>query len=534
MSVVTLHKYLADTARLKPDLVAVQEGTGASVTYRELDALSDRLRNRLVAAGVRPGDRVGMLLRKSIDSVAVLFGILKCGAAYVPVDPAAPPTRNGLILSDCSVTVAIVEDAFADALRKELNGRGSDPQILSVGEVGGGAGLEEMLDRLDVGGASANVTGSATSPDDLAIVLYTSGSTGRPKGVQITHRNATCFVDWCSSVFKPTQEDRFSSHAPLHFDLSVLDIYCAAKHGARLVLIGEEVGKRPGELAALVASSRISVWYSAPSILSLMAEFGRLEGLDLSALRLVLFAGEVFPVARLRLLTRLLPGRRYFNLYGPTETNVCTWFEVPLPIPDEQSEPMPIGRVCPHFDAVILDPAGKPVARGTEGELCVSGQGVTRGYWNLPGQSQSAFIDIAGKAYYRTGDIVVELGDGNLRYVGRRDRMIKKRGFRVELGEIEACLHRHAGIREAAVLAIPDESLGMKVIAHIATTDAQPLSIIELKTFCSSHLPVYMIPDTFAFHSALPRTSTDKVDYQRLKEPSGPERPTIHHSSRVP
>ncbi len=518
MPVVTLHKYLADTARLERDLVAVQEGTDASVAYGELDRLSDRLRDRLVAVGVRPGDRVGMLLRKSIDSIAVLFGILKCGAAYVPVDPAAPPTRNGLILSDCSVAVAIVEDRFADELRTELTSRDFYPQILTLKDVGGGTALERMLDGLDASGPPARVASSATSPDAIAIILYTSGSTGRPKGVQITHRNATSFVDWCSSVFRPSQQDRFSSHAPLHFDLSVFDIYCTVKHGARLVLISEEVGKRPGELAALIAMSRISIWYSAPSILSLMAEFGQLERLDLSALRLVLFAGEVFPIARLRLLTRLLPERRYFNLYGPTETNVCTWFEVQLPIPDEQSEAVPIGRVCPHFDAVIIDQVGKPVIGGTEGELCVSGPGVTPGYWNLPGQSQAAFIDIAGTAYYRTGDIVIELADDNLRYIGRRDRMIKKRGFRVELGEIEACLHRHAAIREAAVLALPDETLGMKVIAHIATNNAETLSIIELKIFCSGHLPVYMIPDTFAFHSALPRTSTDKVDYQRLKD----------------
>jgi amino acid adenylation domain-containing protein len=512
-----LHQYLDDAARKWPDKVAVQEAGGSSITYRELRGLSDRLRDRLVKLGVRPGDRVGFWIRKSIEGVATIFGALKTGAAYVPVDPSAPATRNGYILSDCAVAAVVVESRFKAALLSELSGHGAQPAILTIDGIGGGVHLRAALDEEDRRAKAPPAKTAVSQPDDLAYILYTSGSTGKPKGVILTHRNAVSFVEWCSETFAPTLEDRFSSHAPFHFDLSILDIYTCVKHGATLVVVGEEIGKKP-ELAQLIADMKITVWYSAPSILSLMAQYGKLESRNYASLRLVLFAGEVFPITHLKSLVRQWPHPRYFNLYGPTETNVCTWYEVPKPIPDDRAEPMPIGRVCSHLEGVVIDAEGKTVAKGAEGELCIRGAGVTQGYWNLPEQTRNSFVTFgAAPAYYRTGDVVVEEGGGNFRYLGRKDRMIKKRGFRIELGEIEACLYRHPGIREAAAIALPDDVLGMKVYAHVSCKEGNRLSLIELKTFCSEHIPVYMVPDVFTFHPVLPKTSTDKVDYQTLK-----------------
>ena len=513
-----LHQYLDNAARHWPERVAVQEAGGGSITYHELAELSDRLRDRLVRLGVRPGDRVGFWIRKSIDAVATIFGALKAGAAYVPVDPGAPPARNGYILADCAVAALVVEQRFEQALCKQLAEHGAHPAVLAIGGSGGGAHLRAALEEENRHDPAPAAQVAPPGPDQLAYVLYTSGSTGKPKGVMLTHRNAVSFVEWCAQAFAPTPEDRFSSHAPFHFDLSILDIYSAVKHGAALILIGEEAGKSPQQLAQLVADARITVWYSAPSILSLMTQFGELERRACPGLRLVLFAGEVFPITHLKSLVRQWPHPRYFNLYGPTETNVCNFYEVPTPIPAERAEPVPIGKVCSHLEGVVIDPAGKPVARGAEGELCIRGPSVTQGYWNLPEQSRNAFVSAGtGPVYYRTGDIVVEQPDGEFRYVGRRDRMIKKRGFRVELGEIEACLYRHPEIREVAVTAVADESLGMKVHAHVASRSGEKLSLIDLKRFCGQHIPVYMIPDVFSFHAALPKTSTDKVDYQALK-----------------
>lgn len=514
---VKLHHYLEDTARQWPNKIAVQELDGNFITYQELDHLSNRMRNRLIELGVRPGDRVGFWIRKSIDALTTIFGILKAGAAYVPVDPTAPPTRNNYILADCGVAVIVIESRFAPMLATDAFAQGAYPEILAIGDADGGSHLRATLDEHDLHVMAVESTSTAVQPDDLAFVLYTSGSTGKPKGVQLTHLNAVSFVEWCSETFDLGPTDRFSSHAPFHFDLSVFDIFSALKHGGTVVLIGEETGKKPAELAQLIADFKVTVWYSAPSILSLMVQSDVLDSRNCSTLRFVLFAGEVFPVVHLRSLVNRLPHPRYFNLYGPTETNVCTFYEVPKPIPEDRMEPMPIGKVCSHLEGILIDADGSEVEKGVEGELCIRGPAVTRGYWNLPEQSRKCFIDAKGGRYYRTGDIVREEFDGNLRYLGRKDRMIKKRGFRVELGEIEVCLYRHPDVWEAAVVAMTDDALGMRVHAHVVSKEGKKLSLIEMKTFCSEHIPVYMIPDRFSFHPSLPKTSTDKVDYQTLK-----------------
>jgi amino acid adenylation domain-containing protein len=306
-------------------------------------------------------------------------------------------------------------------------------------------------------------TTTLASPDDLAYVLYTSGSTGAPKGVALSHRNATSFIHWCSDVFAPRADDRFSSHAPFHFDLSILDIFLAIKHGGTLILVEEETGKSPALLSPLIAEKRISIWYSTPSVLSLLAQHGKMNERDYSSIRIILFAGEVFPVKHLRALKSLLPRPKYYNLYGPTETNVCTFYQIPDRIPEEQTQPFPIGKACGHVQTNVVGEDGQWVPIGKEGELCVSGSAVMQCYWNLPERTADAFReDGSGKRWYKTGDIVWEDTDGNYTYVARKDRMVKKRGYRVELGEIETCLYRHPAVKEAAVVARPDEENGLR------------------------------------------------------------------------
>jgi amino acid adenylation domain-containing protein len=511
-----LHLRLKDSVERFPDRVAVEEAEGESVTYRELAALSDQFCNWLTAHGIGAGDRVGLYLPKSIDGVAAILGSLQCGAAYVPVDPLAPASRGAYILSDCAVRVVVVERAFAAALEAELKQLGASPELLVLDAPGGGAALRAALE--EVGASREATTCVPVKPTDLAYLLYTSGSTGRPKGVMLTHGNALCFVDWCGDVFSPTELDRFSSHAPFHFDLSILDLFVPLCHGASVVLFGESLGKEPVRLAERIHARGITVWYSAPSILTMLVGQGQLDQYDWSALRMVLFAGEVFPVKHLRALKSLWPAPRYFNLYGPTETNVCTWYEVPYTIPAERTEPYPIGKVCGHYHGRIVDPEGREVSPDSEGELCISGPGVMQGYWNLDEQNRRVFLDVPdGACWYRTGDVVQPDADGNLRFLGRRDRMIKKRGYRVELGEIEAALYRQPDVKEAAVIAESTEE-DVRVRAFLSTKSGQRISIIALKQFCIQQLPPYMIPDTFTFLDALPKTSTDKIDYQRLKE----------------
>lgn len=511
-----LHGLLDASAAAHPERTAVIDPASGEVTYAELAALSDRLRDRLAAMGVRPGDRVGIWLTKSIDAVAAIFGILKAGAAYVPVDPHAPATRNAYILDNCQVAAAVVEARFVDGWRAEAGGKALPPLIV-VDAVGDGSGLGAALRREDMRSAAAPVESATVQPDDLAYVLYTSGSTGRPKGVMLSHRNALSYVAWCGDVFAPTPDDRFSSHAPFHFDLSILDIYVPIAHGAAIVLVGHEVGKDPERLAALIAEQRITVWYSAPSILAMLVQHGALEAHDHHALRLVLFAGEVFPVKHLRALTVAWPWPRYYNLYGPTETNVCTYYEVRLPVPEERTEPYPIGKTCEHLGSRVVDENGSDVSASEEGELVIAGPSVLRGYWGLAEQTARAFfLDRDGQPWYRTGDLVVLDAAGDFVFHGRRDRMIKKRGYRVELGEIEACLYQHPAVHEAAVVALADDE-GVRVKAWVAPRAGEKLSIIALKRHCSERLPLYMVPDLFAFPASLPHTSTDKIDYQALK-----------------
>lgn len=509
-----LHHWIDASVAGHPERIAAMELGGASITYQALGAGAQRLRDWLWAQGVKPGDRVGICLPKTIDSLIALYGVLRAGAAYVPVDSTAPAERNAYVFRDCAVRALIVTAAHAEAIRAGLTDLAQPPALLVLDSAGGGAGLAAAL-----AGAVPDTSAPATEPqpDDLAYILYTSGSTGRPKGVMISHRNATAFVDWCSATFAPTPDDRFSSHAPFHFDLSILDVYACLKHGASLVLIGEKEGKDPATLAAAIADLGITVWYSTPSILSLLVQYGDLPQRDVSRLRLVLFAGEVFPIKHLNALREHWPRPRYFNLYGPTETNVCTYYE--LPAPDAaRADPYPIGSTCAHYRARVVDEAGQDVAGDAEGELCMSGPGVMHGYWGLPERTQDAFLPDRDQRWYRTGDLVRTDAEGHYVYVGRRDRMVKKRGYRVELGEIEACLYRHPAVEEAAVVAVQDRDFAVAVRAYLRPRGEERLSIIKLKKFCSEHLPGYMIPDTFEMLAELPRTSTDKTDYQKLME----------------
>ncbi len=513
----TLQGYLAASARRWPDRPAVVDPDGSVLTYDELNNRADHVAAFLRSRGIQPGDRVGLVVPKGIASVTAIFGILKARAAYVPVDYTAPPERNRTILRDCRVRAVFLDHRCLTTLVDETEK--PDPSLTvvllgattSAGAQWGAVTWEATLDH------PIDDPSEEPTTDDLAYILYTSGSTGVPKGVMLTQRNAVSFVDWCSTEFGPTEEDRFSSHAPFHFDLSVLDIYVPLKHGATLFIVSEELGKNPMQLAEFISQKRLTVWYSTPSILSFLAQFGDLKGLDCSALHLVLFAGEVFPVKHLRAITELWPQAEYVNLYGPTETNVCTFARIPLPIPPDRSVPYPIGWTCSHCSALVLDePDGHAVTAGDEGLLYIAGPSLFQGYWNRPQENANAFIERSGTRWYNTGDVVREDPADGFIYLGRRDRMVKRRGYRIELGEIERGLYQHPGLQEAAVVAVPDVDSGVKILAYLVPRREKKPSIIELKAFCTHALPAYMSPDVFRFLEALPRTSTNKVDYQTL------------------
>jgi amino acid adenylation domain-containing protein len=514
---VSLSTLLAEAARKWPERVAFESPGEPSITFRDLDRLADDVALSLAERGVGPGDRVGLCLPKSIDAVAALFGILRAGGAYVPAGVDLPASRVSFQFRDCDVRVALVDATIAgDVAAESTNGNRVD--VIAVDGVAGGAALTRALGDPPSRSGSVDEPHGSSGSDEIAYILYTSGSTGTPKGVTIRHESALAFVEWCTTTFAPSPEDRFSSHAPFHFDLSILDLFVPVRNGATCVLIPADVGKDPLRLGVLMEESRLTFWYSTPSVLGLLCRFGRLERRDLSSLRTVLFAGEVMPVRYLREWKRLAPAADFCNLYGPTETNVCTFHRIPHVVPDDRTEPYPIGRACEHYRIRVVDEALDEVPRGEEGELVASGPGVMAGYWGRPDLDEAVFFEADGARWYRTGDLVAEDEGGDYRFLGRRDRMVKKRGFRVELDEIEVALHRYDDICDVAVVAREDEEEGVRVIAFVTTSSGASPSTIALKKFCLEHLPSYMVPDRFAGLESLPRGRTDKLDYVKLRD----------------
>ena len=495
---------LEDVARLRaasePNATALIDAGGRCCSYQELQLLADCIADWLRNSGVRLGDRVGICCNKHVASVAAILGILQTRAAYVPVDAHAAPSRNSTIFADCSVKAVLVDPIKSDELVQAL---ASDAYY--VDRAGSLAGLDLLV---------ANRNGSR-GDGNMAYILYTSGSTGSPKGVCHTHASALAFIDWCSQEFLLTKDDRLSSHAPFHFDLSIFDLFVTMKHGAAVRLLDRDEVIHPKFVAQIIADERLTIWYSTPTALRSMVEFGDLSSFDHSALRLVCFAGERFTVEQLNALAAHWPQASFYNLYGPTETNVCTYFRVKVPF--DQHNQVPIGFACSGNQLRTMLRYGGS-SDGDECELLVSGDSVMEGYWNSPEATSEAFAMIDGLQWYRTGDLVTARDDGALVYKGRLDRMIKRRGYRIELGEVEAALLRHPLVSQAAAVAMPDGRGDQRIVAFQVRSCDYALLFSDMKRHCNRLLPSYMSPDLFYFLPQLPYTATGKTDYIRLEE----------------
>lgn len=520
---ILLQHLLSASATRDPEAPAVGLGD-QTVSYGEMESLSDRLAYVLHERGVRAGDRVALYLPKSPASLIAIHGILKAGGVYVPLDANAPVKRLAWILSDCGVRCVIASATKADSLRSVV-AEGARPECIVLTDEADASALQGLDVRVapwrDVIAAPRTPPHIATATTDLAYVLYTSGSTGTPKGVMITHGNALSFVDWAAAEFEVRKEDRLSSHAPLHFDLSIFDLFAAMKAGASIALVPDGTSTFPIRLGQWMERNAITIWYSVPSILTLLLLKGGLDRLDLRALRLVLFAGEVFPIKHLRGTMLTLPRAEFANLYGPTETNVITYYRVPAP-PGEEDDPIPIGRPCANATLFVEGEAGALSGEpGVTGELIARGATVARGYWGDREKTAQLFIEDPrdpdpAHRMYRTGDFVSLGADGNYRLLGRRDRMIKSRGYRIELDEIETVLVAHPAIREAAVVAVPDELAGNRIRAFVSCTDSEAPTPGMLRDHCLGKLPRYMVPESIDVLSELPKTSTGKIDRTRL------------------
>ena len=519
-----LHQLLTESAARYPDRESVRY-KGESLTYEQLDKLTNQVALTLQEKGVKKGDRVGIYVHKSFASLISVFGIMKAGGVYVPLDPNAPVKRLAYITRNCDIRVLITSTEKLP-LVEEFFTEGTPVSVLLLTNDGTEmlASFPEKADIVDwgdiLGKDGQDFSPVGTIETDLAYILYTSGSTGNPKGVMISHRTIFTFVNWCYEKFQITSSDRVTSHAPLHFDLSTFDIYVTIKAGGTVVLIPEKLSVFPIRLVQLLQDERITVTYLVPSILSLMVNYGKLADHDLSDLRLVLFAGEVFPIKYLRELVAAVPHPKYYNLYGPTETNVCTYYQVQAhDLEPDQTQPVPIGKACENMEVFVVGDNGQLITSiGDEGELWARGSCVAQGYWGDVEKTKQNFIinpyqENFSEIAYRTGDIVTLHEDGvNWIYIGRRDHMIKSRGYRIELGEIESALYSHEGVKEAAVVAIPDDLVGNRIKAFVVPMENNGLTLRDLESHAAEKLPRYMMPESIEFKDVLPKTSTGKIN----------------------
>jgi amino acid adenylation domain-containing protein len=516
-----LHHCLSETAKRWPDRAAVRMRQQA-VSYAELDQWSNRIARTLLAAGIRPGTRVGIYLSKSPGAVAAIFGALKAGSAYVPLDVDSPSERTRYVVDDCALAAIITDRQQAAKLSTALQ----VPVLISIegtiAEDVAGIATHAAVAADAIHGQSSEGLDTAISENELAYVLYTSGSTGRPKGVMLSHRNAMVFVDWSIQYLELGTGEQFASHAPFHFDLSIFDLYVACKTGGTLHLIPPGLAYFPDALARFAAEHSITVWYSVPSALIQILSHPRGLISQLRSIKALVYAGEVFPYKYLNELRHALPATRIINYYGPTETNVITAHRVADASRGELTRDVPIGAACDYARIEVVDEQGRRVAVGQEGELVVNGSSLMHGYWNDEERTRRAIrpltIDGVTENFYFTGDIVVQLGNGEFVYRSRRDNMVKTRGFRVELGEIETALGLHPCVQQSAVLAVADEKISHRLHAFVALRPDQDVTVEALLEHCSQRLPTYMLPETITVVPAMPLTSTGKTDRTRLSQ----------------
>jgi amino acid adenylation domain-containing protein len=507
----SLPERLREAARLFPSRPAVAQPARA-ISYAELARAASHVAEGLARLGVARGARVGILRRKDIVTVVAIHGVMAAGCAYVPLDPRMGEERLAAIIRDAGMPLVLTEESLAPRLAPAIE-----------------AGELERVDRHDLGDrfvVCREARGPAREARDgdegAAYVLYTSGSTGVPKGVEHTHASALAFVSWAADYFGLTGHDRLSCHAPLHFDLTTFDLFASLLKGACVVLMPDDLVMFPQRIAALMAAERISVWYSVPFALVQLVDRGALADRALGALRHVIFAGERYPPAALRRLASALPHARLTNLFGPTETNVCTYHEVTSS--DLGAEEFcPIGRPCPYAITRTVDEHDGDVPIGARGELLVGGGSVMRGYVNRPELNARVFQSSSdGSRLYRTGDVVAAQPDGVLRFHGRRDRQAKVRGFRLELDEIEAAILRCPGVSGAAVWIERGPDDFSYVAAAVERARGAVLSESAVVERVARRLAPAAVPHRVIVMDRLPRTANDKVDYATLTAAASP------------
>ncbi|WBB77720.1 amino acid adenylation domain-containing protein [Micromonospora sp. WMMD882] len=478
--------------RESPDAVAVVVA-GVETSYGELNARANRLAALLRGRGAGPGKRVGLCLRRTVDLPTAILGVLKTGAAYVPLDMTHPAARVAEITADAELSTVIAHREAVDVVAEV------DVPVVSLDDI-----------RAELVALPDDDPPPAATPGDVAYVIYTSGSTGKPKGVLLEHRGVVAFTDSTRELFDLTPADRVLGFASATFDVSVFETFSALLTGARLYLATEDERLSVDRLQALMERAGITVIDLPPTVMPLLTPERFTE------LRIAFVGGEAFSG---ELVNRWNPGRRLFNGYGPTE---CTVTMIVEECAGSWDTSPPIGRPMTNHVAHVLDRDLRQVPIGVPGELVIGGVGLARGYFNRDELTAEKFVadpfgTAPGGRLYRTGDLVKRLPDGRLVFLGRLDQQVKIRGLRIELGEIESALTRFDGIGPVSVRAWSDDA-GDKHLVGYLTGVAQE-QVPSVREHLGTLLPSYMVPSYFVVLAELPLTSSGKVDARRLPAP---------------
>ncbi|MEV6328793.1 amino acid adenylation domain-containing protein [Streptomyces sp. NPDC051909] len=502
-----VHELISEQADRTPDLTAVSFG-GDRLGYRQLDRRSNRFARLLLRRGIGRGDLVAVQLDRCLELPVVLLGVMKAGAAYLPVDPQSPASRRDLILAESGAKLMVTRSTPPDAATDRRDA--ADPAAPAPVPVLDLASAPELAELPE------SPPGVTVAPGDAVYVLYTSGTTGTPKGVVVEHAGITNLLGWMAREYGFSTADRVLQKTPYTFDASVWEFFLPLVTGGTVVL-AEPGGQRdPRHLAEAVRDHGITTLQLVPSMLRhVLDEPALAEG---TSLRHVFCGGEA--------LTRELQDRFHaalpvplHNLYGPTETSVqvLTW----TCRPDDPRSFVPIGRPVDNVLAVVLDPDGSPVPAGAAGELHIGGVAVARGYLANPELTADRFVTrpsvAAGQErLYRTGDLVREHPDGVFEFLGRADDQVKIQGHRVELGEIETHLARHPGVRNAAVVPEPGPGGGDDRLVAYLDADPAHLELRALRDHLAGRLPDYMVPALFRTLTPFPLTAHGKLDRAAL------------------
>lgn len=487
-----------------------------SISYKELQTKIDQLASYLVSGGIQKGDRVGIYMNRCLETSIAVYGILKSGAAYVPLDPFAPISRTLSIIQDCGIAYLVTTKAQRKKTGQLVYQAPSLKTI--IGDVPEVPIATVSWDDL-FSNSLENYTTVRILGHDLALILYTSGSTGKPKGIMHTHYSVLSLAQIAADTYDFKSNDVFGNPAPLHFDPSTFGYFVAPFVGATTVIIPDAYLKLPASLSELVAKERITVWYSVPLMLIQLLLSNTLQKHNFSSLRWVLFAGEVFITKHLRALMQLWPHARFSNLYGPAELIVCTFYNIE--IPPKTDDTIPIGKVWANTEYKILGEDSNEVSKGCTGELTVRSATLMQGYWNNKKLTEQSFFrlkvaDGYDHVFYRTGDLVQENDKGELLFLGRNDRQIKLRGYRVELDEVELTFLKYNEVEEVAVIVLGKDKEAQELAVAIKPATGSKIDIDHLLEFCKTDLPTYAIPKIVEFMEDFPRTSSGKISRKEI------------------